>query len=151
RIFAIGHNDVRLFFKSKTAFIWLFLIPTAFVYFLGSASLGPGDPSNRAAPVLIDNQDPNFLSRALLAEMDTEGMWVVPPTNAGRAARELRVPADFTARTLRGEKTRLLFLPRGEAGEADGALLELRLTRALIGLNGHLLEAASRDGTLATL
>jgi ABC-type multidrug transport system permease subunit len=151
RILAIGHNDVRLFFKSRTAYVWLFVIPTAFVYFLGSAALGPGDPSNHAAPVLIDNQDTHFLARALLAEMDTEGMWVVNPTNAGKAARELRIPADFTERTLRGERTRLPFLPRGEAGEADGALLELRLTRALIGLNGHLLEAASQDGALATL
>src|SRR5208283_1446390 len=98
-----------------------------------------------------DNQDTNFLSRALLAEMDAEGMWVVDPTNAAKAARELRIPAGFTDRTLRGEKTRLVFLRREEAGEADGAMLELRLTRALIGLNGHLLEAAAKDGMLETL
>jgi ABC-2 type transport system permease protein len=151
RILDIGHNDLRLFFKSKTAYVWLFVIPTAFVYFLGFASRGPGDPSNRHAPVLIDNKDTQFLSRALLSEMDAEGMWVVNPTNAGRAVRELRIPADFTERTLHGQKTKLLFLPRQGSGEADGAMLDLRLTRALIGLNGHLLEAVARNGTLANL
>jgi len=151
RILDIGHNDLRLFFKSKTAYVWLFLIPTAFVYFLGFASRSPGDPSNHQAPVLIDNKDTNFLSRALLAEMDAQGMWVVDPTNAAKAARELRIPADFTERTLNGQKTRLLFLRHEGAGEADGAMLDLRLTRALIGLNGHLLEAAGMDGTMAEL
>jgi ABC-2 type transport system permease protein len=151
RILDIGHNDLRLFFKSKTAYVWLFLIPTAFVYFLGFAARGPGDPSNRNPPVLIDNKDTNFLSRALLEEMNAEGLWVVDPTNAGKAARELHIPADFTERTLRGQKTRLLFLRREGAGEADGAMLELRLTRALIGLNGHLLEAAGKDGAAASL
>jgi ABC-2 type transport system permease protein len=151
RILDIGHNDLRLFFKSKTAYVWLFLIPTAFVYFLGFASRGPGDPSNRQPPVLIDNQDTNFLSRALLAEMNAQGMWVVDPTNTGKAARELRIPADFTERTLHGHATRLPFLRREGAGEADGAMLELRLTRALIGFNGHLLEAIGSNGTPATL
>jgi ABC-2 type transport system permease protein len=151
RILDMGHNDLRLFFKSKTAYVWLFLIPTAFVYFLGFAARAPGDPANRQAPVLIDNKDTNFLARALLAEMGAEGMWVVDPTNAAKAVRELRIPADFTERTLKGQKTKLLFLRREGAGEADGAMLDLRLTRALIGLNGHLLEALAQDGTLATL
>jgi ABC-2 type transport system permease protein len=151
RILDIGHNDLRLFFKSKTAYVWLFLIPTAFVYFLGFASRSPGDPSNHQAPVLIENKDTNFLSRALLAEMDAQGMWVVDPTNAAKAARELRIPADFTERTLNGKRTRLLFLRHEGAGEADGAMLDLRLIRALIGLNGHLLEEVAVDGTMADL
>jgi ABC-type multidrug transport system permease subunit len=151
RILVIGHNDLRVFFKSKTAYVWLFLIPTALVYFLGLAVRGPDDPSNRHPPVLIDNKDTHFLSAALLEEMNAQGMWVVAPTNAEKAARELHIPADFTARTLRGEKTRLQFLRREGAGEADGALLELRLVRALIGLNGHLLEAIAQDGTIESL
>jgi ABC-2 type transport system permease protein len=151
RILDIGHNDLRLFFKSKTAYVWLFVIPTAFVYFIGLAAGGPGQPANRNPPVLINNKDTHFLSRALLAEMNAEGMWVVDATNAAKAARELDIPSDFTARTLRGEKTRLPFLRRDGAGEADGAMLELRLTRALIGLNGHLLEAIAQDGTVAGL
>jgi ABC-type multidrug transport system permease subunit len=151
RILAIGHNDLRLFFKSKTAYVWLFAIPTCVVYFLGLAVKGPGDPYNRRPPVLIDNRDTNFLSSALLEEMNAEGMRVVHATNAGNAARELRIPADFTERTLRGERTRLVFLPREGAGEADGAILDLRLTRALIGLNGHVLEAIAKDGNIESL
>ncbi len=151
RILDIGHNDLRLFFKSKTAYVWLFVIPTAFVYFIGFAAGGPGSPSDRKAPVTINNQDTNFLSRALLEEMSAEGMLVVDPTNTTKAARELDIPADFTERILRGEKTRLPFVRREGAGEADGAMLELRLARALVGLNGHLLEAVAKDGTISGL
>ena len=103
RILDIGHNDLRLFFKSKTAYIFLFLMPTVFIYFLGFAARGPGDPGNRRPPVVIDNRDTNFLSGAFLSELTAEGMTVVDATNTG-AARALRIPSDFTERVLRGKK-----------------------------------------------
>ena len=62
-IFAIGHNDLRLFFKRKSALVWLFLIPLAFVYFMGFANRGGNDPANRKPAVLIENLDTNFLGR----------------------------------------------------------------------------------------
>lgn len=150
RILDIGHNDLRLFFKSKTAYVFLFLMPTAFVYFLGFAVPGPGDPSNRRASVVIDNRDTNFLARALLDELTAEGIRVVQATNAG-AARIIHIPADFTERVLRGEKTKVEIETKPGAGEADGALVDLRMVRVLISLNSHLLEAAAHPGNLARL
>ncbi len=143
RILDIGHNDLRIFFKSRSAYVWLFIIPTAFVYFLGFAAHGPGDPANRRAPVAIDNRDTNFLARAFVEELTAQGVEPRGPTNA---ARGVRIPADFTARVLRGERTKVEFYRNEDSNEADGALMELRLTRALIAINSDVLETVLRRG-----
>jgi hypothetical protein len=41
RILDIGHTDLRLFLKHKSAYVWLFVMPLAFVYFMGFANRGP--------------------------------------------------------------------------------------------------------------
>jgi ABC-type multidrug transport system permease subunit len=138
----IGHNDLRLFFKSRSAYVWLFLIPLAFVYFMGAANRGPGDPSNRKPSVVMDNQDTNFLGQIFLEELGAQGMWLLSPTNRETAARGIRVPPDFTAKVLRQEPVKVEFFSRAGSSEGDAAIIEMRLVRALIALNGHLLEAS---------
>jgi len=151
RIFDIGHNDLRLFLKSKAAYIWLFVVPLAFVYFMGFANRGPGDPYNRRPPVLVVNQDPNFLGRVFLDELGTQGMWLLDPTNRESAARTIRIPTNFTSQVLHGEQTRVGFLNRDGSAEADAALIEVRLVRALIAMNSHLLEASGESNDPATI
>ena len=150
RILDIGHNDLRLFLKSKSAYIWLFAVPLAFVYFMGFANRGPGDPYNRKPPVLVENNDTNFLGRVFLDELGTQGMWLLDPTNRESAARTIRIPGDFTTRVLSGEQCKVGFLNRDGAAEADAAIIEVRLVRALIAMNSHLLEAAAQTNAPAT-
>lgn len=144
RILDIGHNDLRLFLKSKSAYIWLFAVPLAFIYFMGFANRGPGDPYNRRPPVLVENQDTNFLGRVLLDELGAQGMWLLDPTNRESAARTIRIPADFTARILAGEQSKVGFFQRDGSAESDAMLIEARLVRALIAMNSHLLESAAQ-------
>ena len=151
RVLDIGHNDLRLFFKHKSAYVWLFGIPLAFVYFMGFASRGPGDPYNRKPPVVIENQDTNFLSRVFLDELGAQGMWLLDPTNKDTAARVIRIPPDFTSRILRQEQSKVEFSQREGSAEADAALIEVRLVRALIAMNGHILEAVTRTNAPASL
>ncbi len=143
RFLDIGHTDLRLFFKHKSAYIWLFVMPLAFVYFMGFANRGPGDPYNRTPPLLIENEDTNFLGRIFLDELSSQKMWLLSPTNRESAARLLRIPADFTSKILSQQQSKVRFLKRDASGEADAALIEVRLVRALIAMNGHLLEAAT--------
>jgi ABC-type multidrug transport system permease subunit len=143
RILDIGHNDLRLFFKSKSAYIWLFAVPLAVVYFMGLANRGPGDPYNRRPPVLVENQDTDFLGRVFLDELDTQGMWLLDPTNQKTAARTIRIPEDFSRKVLAGEQSKVGFHQRDGAAESDAKLIEVRLVRALIAMNSHLLEAAT--------
>ncbi len=144
RILDIGHTDLRLFLKHKSAYVWLFVIPLGFVYFMGFANRGPGDPSNRKPPVLIENQDTNFLSRLFLEELGAQGMWLLNPTNQETAARGIRIPADFTSNVLQQKQTKVEFFKREGSAEADAAIIEVRLVRALIAMNGHILEAVTQ-------
>ena len=151
RIFDIGHNDLRLFMKSKSAYIWLFAVPLAFIYFMGFANRGPGDPYNRKPSVLVENHDPNFLGRVFLDELGTQGMSLLNPTNHESAARTIRIPTNFTSRVLSGEQSKVGFFNRDGAAESDAAIIEVRLVRALIAMNSHLLEAATQTNATGTI
>jgi len=140
----IGHNDLRLFLKRKSAYIWLFLVPLAFVYFIGFANRGPGDPANRRPSVLVENQDTNFFGRLFLEELGAQGMRLLDSTNRESAARGIRIPPDFTRNMLEHRQTKVQFFERQGSDEADAAIIEARLVRALIAMNGHILEAATR-------
>jgi ABC-type multidrug transport system permease subunit len=151
RILDLGHTELRLMLKHKSVYVWLLVVPLAFVYFMGFAVRGPGRPYNRTPPVLIENADTNFLSRIFLAELNAQNMWLVAPTNREVAVRVIRIPADFTERVQALQPVKLQFLQRNEAGEADAALIEVRLVRTLIAMNGHLLEAAAQTNQVSRL
>ena len=142
-IFTIGHNDLRLFLKRKSAFVWLFLIPLAFVYFMGFANRGGNDPSNRKPEVLIENLDTNFLGRVFMDELSAQNMSLLDPTNRGTASRIIRIPADFSAKILQHQQSKVEFLKRNGSDEANAAIIQLRLFRALIAMNGHILEVST--------
>lgn len=144
RILNIGHTDLRLFLRRKSSFIWLFLMPLAFIYFMGFANHGPDAPGNRRPRVLVENADTNFLGRIFGEELGAQGLRLLQPGETADAAGEIRIPADFTSRAMRGEQTKLRFLKHEDAGEGDAAIIELRLVRALVALNGHLLEAGAQ-------
>ena len=141
-ILDIGHTDLRLFLKHKSAYVWLFVVPVAFVYFMGFAVRGPGRPYNRTPPVLIENGDTNFLGRVLVDELKSQDIWVLDPTNRETAARIIRIPPNLTENALQLKATKVQFLKGEDSGEADTALIEVRLVRSLIAMNGHLLEVA---------
>lgn len=149
RILDIGHTDLRLFFKHKSAYVWLFVVPLAFVYFMGFANHGSGKPYNRTPPVFIENAETNFLGRILLDELSAQNMWLVDPTNRDTAVRIIRIPAGLTANAQQFKPTKVQFLKQNDSGEADAALIEVRLIRALIALNSHLLEAATQTNQTA--
>ncbi len=151
RILDIGHNDFRLFLKHKSAYIWLFAVPLAFIYFMGFANRGPGDPYNRQPPVLVENLDPDFLGRVFLDELGVQGMRVLGPANHESAARTIRIPADFTSQVLSGKQSKVGFFQRDGSAEADAAIIEVRLVRALIAMNSHLLEAATQANAPETI
>lgn len=151
-ILHIGHTDLRLFFKHKAAaYVWLFAAPLAMMYFFGLVVRGPGKAYNRTPPVRIENADTNFLGRLFLDELTAQGMWVLGPTDREKPVRIIRVPAELTENALALKPTKVRLLKGEDSGEADGALIEARLVRALIAMNGYLLEAAGGTNSLATL
>lgn len=145
----IGHNDLRVLLRIRLGWVWLFVVPVVFIYFLAFANRGSGDLANPRPPVLVENLDPGLLSRVLLDELGAQGMTVLAPTQRANARRGLRIPADFTARVLRHEPARVEFFRVENSGAGDAALIELRLVRAVIALNSHLIELVTQQGEAA--
>jgi ABC-type multidrug transport system permease subunit len=145
-LLTIGHNDLRQFLRDRSSYLWLFLVPTLFVYVMGFAiRAGPG-PSNPRPAVLIDNRDTGFLGRIFLEELGVQGVQVVAPADSARAKRGIRIPADFTARVLAKQKVKVGFFQIAGSDDPSAALVELRLVRALVALNADLVEAAVTSG-----
>ena len=141
-VLLIGHHDVRLFLRERSSYIWLFLVPLVFVYFMGLAFRGPGGPSVARPKVVIENRDGGFLGRAFVQELGEQGLEVVGPRDAGDAERGITVPSDFTERILRKEQAKVVFYKLAGSDDPAAALVEVRLMRALVALNGRLVEHA---------
>lgn len=140
---AIGFNDLRVFLRNRSAWIWLVVMPLLFVFFMGYANRGPGAPGNPRPPVLVDPRDPGFLGAAFLEELGAQGLTLLPPEKAAEAERGVRLGPGFTADILAGRQgTVEVFSVRG-APEMTSLLVEMRVTRALLALNSHLLEHAA--------
>jgi hypothetical protein len=150
-ILDIGHTDLRLFLKRKSAYVWLFAVPLLFMYFFGAAMRGPGDPYNRRPRVLIENADTNFLGKVLIDELG-ETLRRVNPEDANDAAAIIRIPADFTTKVLALEQVKVQLAKGKNSDEpADPTIIEFRLIRALISLNGHMLEAVAGTNNIEPL
>ncbi len=142
-ILTIGHNDLKLFLRNRAMFVWLFAMPLGFVYFMGFANRGPGGPSSPRPTVLVDNADAGFLGGAFLEELGAQGLRVVGPTNEAEAKRGLRIPTNFTANVVNGEQGRVGYFSVGASEDPAAMLVEIRVARAILSLNGHLLEHAT--------
>jgi ABC-type multidrug transport system permease subunit len=143
----IGHNDLRLFLRNRASFIWLFVIPLAFVYFMGFANRRPGSPSAPRPTVVMDNRDAGFLGSVFLDALGAQGLNALSPTNADTAKRGVRLATNFTAEVLAGRQARVEFFTVGSADtDPASALVSVRMARALIALNSDLVEYASAHG-----
>ncbi len=147
----IARNDLRMHLRTRVAYIWMFAVPLVFIYFMGFAVRGPGAPSNPRPRVLIENRDTNFLGRFFVEELEAQGLARVDPTNRDEARRGITIPAELTERALRGEATRLPFFKVGGADDPASAMIQLRYYRALLAVNGYVVESALRHGGEAVL
>lgn len=149
---SIGHNELRLFLKNRAAYLWLFVIPLAFIAGMSFVYKGNPNGSNRFPPVLIENADTGFLSQRFLAELSAQGLWRLDPTKDTRnkPVRIIRVPADFTERVLARQSANVELLPgTADDTQGDGLIVEVRLVRALIALNSCLFESSSAKRPLS--
>ena len=147
QILLIGHTDLRVFLRAKASYIWLFVVPVVFIGFMGFAVRGPGDPSNARPTVLVDNRDTNFLAVIFTDELGTQGLRVLHPGSSEEAPQRNHVPEDFSERILSGEQAKVELSKKESEVTGEGAMVELRLVRALIGMNSALLVASARGET----
>lgn len=147
QIFHIGLNDLRVFLKDKSAFIWLLGMPIVFAYFMGFVmGSGPGDPRNARPEIVIHNSDEGFMSQLFLEVLGEEGLRPVGSDEAENAKRGLEIPEDFTEKILSKEQSVFEFFKVGSDDDQRAFLVQVILGRAVIAFNSYLLEAATSVG-----
>ena len=152
RAFHIGLNDLRLFLRDKSAYIWLLGMPLAFAFFMGFAMRDSGgDPANARPSMLIVNQDEGFAGKLFLETLDQQGLNVVGEENAEGAVRGLTIPADFTEKLLSKEQTLFDFFKIEDRGNEQSMLAQVILVRAIVAYNGYLVEFAMDNGSDAVV
>lgn len=144
----IALNDARIYLRDKTTYIWLFLVPIAFVFFTGAANRGPGDPSNPKPGVLIDNLDEGPFGRLIQNDLENQGLYVLKENEKENAGRGIRIPKDFSEKLVGKERVELEFFKKSDSGEAPAALIEMKLFNTLVKLNAGLFELAGSGFTL---
>jgi ABC-2 type transport system permease protein len=124
--FFLIQRDLRYLLRRRETLIWTFLMPIVFFYFIGSATGGYGR-GEKADPIhVVTPADGGFLADQLVTRLEQRHYRVVQNPNA---AREIRIPAGFTATVLSGKPAKIEFIRHGSdvAGDYD----DVRLRRAV--------------------
>ncbi len=145
RVWLLALNDVRLTVKDRSSFLWMLFFPIVMMWFFGTAfSGGSGGPPQIALGV--DDRDGGWLARALVDELDGEGIVLAEGEPQERRARTLVLPAGFTERVLAGEPQEVLLEVDPEADRQFGMGAEVHVRRALVRVLGRLLEMELASG-----
>jgi ABC-2 type transport system permease protein len=142
QVLLIAKNDLRLFLKEKAAYFWLFGAPLLFAFFMGM-SRGRDDPSDPNPRLLLENRDAGFMGKIFVEQLGEQGFSLLSPKNSD-AIRGVRIPVNFTESVLAKKAVKMEFFEKGSS-QADASMLtEARLVRALVALNGYLIEHGTK-------
>jgi ABC-type multidrug transport system permease subunit len=132
----IAGRDLLHLFRERETWVWGFLMPPLFMFFIGSVTRapvrGPETVAVQAAP------EAGYLAGELVRRLERQGYRVVRSDAArmARYRRRLTVPAGFTEELLAGRQAKIEFT-RADGG--PGAAYDgLRLRRAVYGIAADL-------------
>lgn len=139
-IWKIAACDFRLTMMEKSAVLWIFLMPLAFMTFFG-LSFGGGSGRTPMATLTVEDNDGGYLAEDLISLLEGENYYIQMSDTLpeGRdPVRTLVIPERFTDDVLGREKVELaLVRDRGSnrnAGEAASAAVIRSIVRLVTGL-----------------
>jgi ABC-2 type transport system permease protein len=144
-IWKIAVTDLGFMLKQRESQLWMFIMPLGFCAFFGFAFKGHTHEPRKPV-IAYASSDTSFASLAFEAELDSMGYNVVRVSDPGELAsyrRQLHVPADFTERLQRGERSTVVF--KHELDELSAQSDRVKVQRAVWRLLGAVAVAASRD------
>jgi ABC-type multidrug transport system permease subunit len=108
----IARNDLKLAVKDRSTFLWLFIMPAVFFYFIGTVTQGGVSFVDSPAELVVENNDGGFLSSHLESRLQKNLFTIIypqdiPPVKEGEEPvryRKLTIPADFTTQLASEEE-----------------------------------------------
>ncbi len=144
----LARKDAGILFRSRLVWVWAFLMPVVFFYFIGTVTGGFGQPSgSRPAIALWAPADAGFLADLLAERLDKQGYRVVRVSGAAelaRYARRLTVPENFSANVLAGKPMKVGLERIG--AELDTNYDQVRVGKAVYSLLADLIVVRTAGG-----
>lgn len=139
-VWLLALNDLRLTLKDRSSLIWMLLLPLAMIWIFGQSG-GSSDGPPKIA-LSVDHADVGWVGEALVAELDGEqlSLQIVGDDPEAEHIRTLVLPTDLTEKVLAGEEQELRLELDPEANSSFGRGAEVNIFRALVRLQGRMLE-----------
>lgn len=139
----LARKDLAHRFRARETWIWAFVLPVIFFYFIGTVTGGFGRPTGDREWIAVwAPPDAGFLAGQLIRRLEEAKYSVarVKGTDAlARYTRSLEIPAGFTAAVLAGQPMEVKLTRRGGGQEADYD--KTRVSRAVYAVLADLMVA----------
>lgn len=104
----LARNDLKLALKDRSIILWLFIMPAAFFYFIGTVTQGGMSFVDSAVELVVENNDGGFLSDHLESRLEENLFTIIHPQDIQPAEegeepvkyRRLTIPPGFTAQLI---------------------------------------------------
>jgi ABC-type multidrug transport system permease subunit len=146
-IVVLAFNDLRLTLTDRGAVMWMFFLPIVFATFFGIVMSGTSSPADATASLAVVDLDGSVVSRALLSELEGEGVALTSLTPEERTtteyiARTLIIPEGFGQAVLDGKQQTLRLEKKADASAEAALVAQARIIAAMTRLVGRLVEAS---------
>ena len=145
--FYLARKDLRQIFRRRETWVWVFVMPVIFFYFIGTVTGGFSRPRSAVERIgLSAPADAGFLLDQFVTRLEALGYKVdrVDAQKLSTYTRRITVPAGFTASVLAGKQAVLKLSRAGGGLNADYD--EIRVKRAAYEVLADLIVAVKNDG-----
>ena len=119
----IARMDLAHRFRARETWMWTFILPVIFFYFIGTVTGGFGGSSDSPDRIAVyAPHDAGFLADQLVRRLEAAKYAVARvdrPDALARYSRSLEIPAGFTATVRAGKPAEVKLTRRGGGQEAD--------------------------------
>lgn len=143
----LARKDLRQIFRAKETWVWAFVMPVVFFYFIGTVTGGFSRPRSAVEHIgLSAPADAGFLVDQFVTRLEALGYKVerVDTQKLNSHTRRITVPEGFTASVLAGKQAVLKLSPAGGGLSADYD--EIRVKRAAYAVLADLIVALKDNG-----
>jgi ABC-2 type transport system permease protein len=138
----LAYRDLLYLIRRREAWLWTFVMPVVFFYFIGNVTGGFGSHEKRDPIAVLAPPDAGFLADELIRRLEQRNFQIL---HVEHYFRELRIPPGFTQAVLAGKPVKLE-LTRDGAG-LDTDYDQTRAARAVYTVLADLVAISSQGGT----
>ncbi len=151
----LARTDLKLALKDRSIFLWLFIMPAIFFYFIGTVTQGGMSFTDTTVKLLVENRDGGFLSQHLESRLEENLFSIirpeeVPATEPGQEParyRRLVIPAEFTEQLRVDQPATISF--EGLRGGFGNQYDFFRVQKAAYSVLGDLIVVKSAGVTIS--